>query len=55
MKYIIAVQRTATKEMDIEVEASSPEEAKEKALEKACNTVFTTGDFSVEYEEVGIN
>jgi len=50
MRYIVTVTRIAPQTMDIEVEASSMEEAEQKALEKAPNLDFTGFDKDSSYE-----
>ena len=44
MKYKILVGRTSTKELNIEVEADTLEEAQDKALEEAPQHDFSVGN-----------
>jgi len=53
MKYKVNVTRIGYANLDIEVEASSLEEAEEKALDEAGNHLFT--EHHSEYEAQGVS
>lgn len=50
MKYTVTVYRTEFQSHDFEVEAASPEQAEELALEEAYNTEFSSGQPEYEAE-----
>lgn len=52
-KYIVNVCRIAYGNLDIEVEANSPEQAEEKALNEAGNHLFS--EHSSEYEAMSVS
>ena len=52
MKYTVSVTRIGYAHLDIEVEASSPDEAEDKALDQAGNHLFS--EHSSEYETHGV-
>ena len=52
MKYTVSVTRIGYAHLDIEVEASSPEEAEQKALDEAGNHLFS--EHSSDYEAHGV-
>jgi hypothetical protein len=49
MKFIVTVQRTATQELDIEVEARNFLEAEEIAIAEAPNRDFTNREKTADY------
>lgn len=52
MKYNVTVKRVEQREHTFEVDADSPEEAEEKALESACDHDFNQNSVSFADEEV---
>lgn len=51
-KYTVEVTRTSSKSINFEVEADNREDAVSRAIEKACDTEFPSGE--AEYEGVAV-